>query len=103
MTASAAFRIASSITGFSEVELAAILADGTVGGTAADHWQGMPAYTNENKRAFRQVLVSFATPADVDAFALALGLELTDKTKAIWYPPVEPNKVAGQDYALAAS
>lgn len=92
-----------SVLGFSSVELAAILTRGELAGTAAEHWTGMPECEAEDRRAFRQVLVSFANQADCDRFAHLLGLELTEKTKAVWYPKQEWNRTAHEDYARTAS
>lgn len=52
-------------------------------------WQGMPAFEQDNQKAFRQVLVSFKEQADVDAFAEATGLSITPQTRFTWYPHQE--------------
>jgi len=92
-----------SVLGFSEVELAAILADGSLSGSATEHWGGMPECAQDDVTAFRQVLVSFASQADVDRFSELLGLELTEKTKSTWFPKQPMNRTASEDYARAAS
>lgn len=57
-------------------------------------WRGMPEFNQPDNSAFRQIIVSFDDQAGVDAFAKAIGQDLTAKTKSVWYPPRPTNKVA---------
>lgn len=52
-------------------------------------WQGMPEFVQENKEAEYQVIVNFATSADLMAFADLIGQSMTVKTKCIWFPKAE--------------
>jgi len=103
------------LTGFSEVEIAALkgieaLAD--VAELAVDagappdagrtdplkEWKGMPEFEQPEAGPFRTLRVHFKDQAAVDAFAKLIGQNLTDKTKWVWYP--EAAKVAAtQVYA----
>lgn len=52
-------------------------------------WDGMPAFEQEDKGSFRQIVVHFASQADVNAFADLIGQTLGEKTRSVWYPEVE--------------
>ena len=54
-----------------------------------DHWKGMPQFQNEDKTAFRQIIISFANQEAVNAFAQLIGQKLTQDTKSVWYPKAE--------------
>ena len=58
------------------------------------HWQGMPAFEQQNKQATRQIVVSFDTDEAVEAFAKAIGQHLGPKTKSVWFPARERNNVS---------
>jgi hypothetical protein len=49
-------------------------------------WEDMPEYLNEDKSAFKQLIVSFMNDEDYQKFQLLLGAKMTMKTKSIWYP-----------------
>jgi len=49
---------------------------------------GMPAFNNPGKKKFHQLKVNFPTKEDREKFSKLLNLEMTDKTKACFYPPV---------------
>lgn len=55
-----------------------------------EHWQGMPEFVQDNKEAVAQVVVSFETFEDMQAFAQLTGLIITDKTKGVFFPPKDP-------------
>ena len=57
---------------------------------AEEEWDGMPEFESENMRPHRQILVSFACEEDAQGFATLIGLSLTEKTKATWFPPRAP-------------
>ena len=61
-------------------------------------WRGMPEFNQPDNGAFRQIIVSFDDQAGVDAFAKAIGQSLTPKTKSLWYPPRETNRVVDLFY-----
>jgi hypothetical protein len=48
-------------------------------------WQGMPEYGNEQEAA-RSLHIHFLTQADCSTFCELLGLNITEKTKSLWYP-----------------
>lgn len=53
----------------------------------AEHWQGMPEYTQEDLAPVAQIIVSFATNADVIAFARLLGVPTLITERSTWFPP----------------
>jgi hypothetical protein len=65
--------------------------------TKAD-WNGMPEFDQADATAFRTIKIHFATQAAVDAFAALLDQPVTDKTRYLWYPRVEPESVADLHY-----
>ena len=93
------------LSGFSEVDIAALLkevvADGTEaavdGGDAPsdsgltdpmNEWKGMPEFEQPDAGPFRTLTLHFKDQASVDAFAKLIGQNLTGKTKWVWYPEV---------------
>jgi hypothetical protein len=103
------------LTGFSEVEIATLLAEteptelddlggGGDGGDAdgkpdpADEWKGMPDFKQPDAGPYRTLLVHFKDQAAVDAFAKLIDQKLSDKTKWVWYPEVV-KVAAGKVYA----
>lgn len=51
-------------------------------------WVGTIEYEQEDQTAYRQIVVNFKTDEDAEAFAAALGISITKKTRSIWHPPV---------------
>ncbi len=79
------------LLGFEESELESML---TIDNPNVDwlkpdeHWQDMPEFEHEDKNPVRTIRVHFRSDADVDDFAKIMGIELTEKTKTIWHPPL---------------
>jgi hypothetical protein len=49
-------------------------------------WEGMPEFEQENKLAWKSLRVNFADLKDLNDFSSLIGQNLTEKTRAIWYP-----------------
>ena len=64
-------------------------------------WQGMPEFHQDNKTAYKQVLVSFENQEDMDNFSQLVEQEITDKTRYIWYPKQEKVKV--KDFVVVSN
>lgn len=62
-------------------------------------WQGMPEFEQEDLSAFRAIKVNFSQQEDVDNFSELIGQQFTDKTKSIWYPEQERDRVANLRYS----
>jgi len=83
-------------------KLASALAGGGLNGGSndpQDEWAGMPEFVQEDKTAFRSVIVHFKTQDDVDAFAELIQQKLTEKTKIVWFPEAEIETYADKRYA----
>jgi hypothetical protein len=50
------------------------------------HWKNMPSYTQEENKAYKQVIMSFRTKEDYEDFQQKIGQKLTSKTKSTWHP-----------------
>ena len=61
-------------------------------------WDGMPEYDQEDLKPFQQIIISFKNKEDREEFAELVGSDLTDKTKSVWYPKQEIDKVEGIRY-----
>ena len=57
------------------------------------HWRGMPEFNQPDKGAHRQIIVSFESDEDVEAFSKLIGQNITKKTKSLWYPQHERQSV----------
>lgn len=55
---------------------------------AMDEWKDMPEFIQDDA-VFRKITVNFNTQEDVDRFAKLIGQEIGEKTRYLWYPPVE--------------
>ncbi len=58
----------------------------------------MPEYEHRNLEPWKSVWVHFQNPAALADFASTIGQPLTDRTRYVHFPPVEPLKVAHQCY-----
>ena len=65
----------------------------------AAEWQGMPACENQDLVAStRAIIVHFASPEDVQAFAALVGQDIGEKTKFIWHRKREWDDNGSQRY-----
>ena len=56
-------------------------------------WDNMPEYSNEDKSAFKQVIISFTNDENFQKFQRLLGVKMTMKTKSVWYPLQQQDKI----------
>ena len=63
-----------------------------------DEWDNMPEFNQKNLMQYRDIIVHFLTPEDLQAFCNLVGQQVTDKTKYIWFPKQEINKVKHKRY-----
>lgn len=91
--------------GFSDLELERMLAiaDPAIGAgiDANAEWNqgGMPEFEQPDKTAHRQLIVSFKTEEDAQAFGVLIGQPLTDKTRSVWHPKAEIDHLMDKRYA----
>ena len=66
-------------------------------------WQGMPEFVQEDKTAFRSIIVHFGSPEDVQSFLRLIGQpRLSDKAKFTWYPERERADLEALRYESSA-
>lgn len=51
-----------------------------------EQWKGMPAYTSNDLKPIKQLIMNFDSEEAVTAFAELIGQKLTMKTKSVFYP-----------------
>ena len=56
------------------------------------HWKGMPEFVQEDLHTWRSVDIKFRTKADYDHFASLINPDLSDRSKATWFPKLEVTK-----------
>lgn len=61
-------------------------------------WRGMPEFSQQNRAAYRQIIVSFEDDAGIDQFAKLVQQNITPKTKSIWFPGRVRNDVVDLFY-----
>lgn len=85
-------------TGFGDLDLARLTA--TLGEPidVSAEWDGMPEFDQQDKGAYRQILVSFKSDADAEDFAKLLGQSITKDTRALWHPKADITHVADKRY-----
>lgn len=84
------------LTGFPMNEIAGLLGLGKEE-NPLDHWQGMPEFT-QDEQAHRTIVMHFASDEDVEEFGRRLNLPVTDKTKFLWFPPLQDESYTDAAY-----
>jgi ParB/Sulfiredoxin domain len=89
------------LLGFSDGELSQLVWLGEPAGEVnrGATWAGMPEFTQQDKTAFRSIVVHFNDQAAVDKFAGLVEQTITDKTRFLWYPPAEIETYVDKRYA----
>lgn len=67
----------------------------------AEHWVGMPEFGQDDLMPAKQVIVNFASEADVLAFGRLVEQNVTMTTKSVWWPAVEKRRL--RDFAYVGS
>lgn len=52
-------------------------------------WWGMPKWEQGDTEPMRQIIVSFSNEQDVEEFCKSLNVEITNKTRSFWWPPID--------------
>jgi hypothetical protein len=86
------------LTGFNNIELASLLIDPEIIDDHFSEWQGMPEYESENV-AHKSVVLHFLKAQDVNDFSQLIGQPIGERTKYLWFPPVEREDAKSQEYA----
>ena len=85
-------------TGFNDAEIARALTIDMEDLSVEQEWEGMPEYDPGDKRAYRTLIVHFHDQEAVDDFLEKTGKEITDTTRAIWFPEIEIETVIDKVY-----
>lgn len=85
------------LTGFNDADLARLLGGDDDLDVAAE-WEGMPEYTSEDKTAFQSVIVHLPDAKARAKFANLIGQTVTEKTRSLWYPPAEIDRIVDKVY-----
>ena len=85
------------LTGFNNIELASLLIDPEVIEDHSAEWRGMPEYESE-KVAYKSVVVHFLKAQDVNDFSQLIGQAIGDRTRYLWFPPVENEDAKSKAY-----
>lgn len=86
------------ILGFSAAETAQLF--GIELDDPSKEWDGMPEYEHEDQTSARKIVVHFKTMDDFHDFAKAIGQDIPEKIKSIWYPQAEVGRYADKRYAI---
>lgn len=92
------------LTGFNEIELSRFL--GVSSAPKAKEvdpqkeWEaaGMPEFKQEDKTAYKSMLVHFRNEEDCQEFAKLVNQKFTEKTKYIWFPEAEIEPCFDKEY-----
>lgn len=84
------------VTGFTNVQLSNLLLDPNL--MPDDEWEGMPEFHQENKEAFRTIIVHFKNEEDVNEFRKLMSANITEKTRAFWFPFTEIESVKDRSW-----
>lgn len=63
-----------------------------------EEWQDMPEFIQEDLMPWRTLYVHFEEMSDVIDFSKLVGQKLTESTRYIWHPKVEPMKSSDYRY-----
>ena len=61
-------------------------------------WVGMPEFIQDDLTPWKQIIVSFAGPADMAAFEELVGQTITLNTRSIWFPEAEIGQYVNKRY-----
>jgi hypothetical protein len=84
-------------TGFSQ-DVLNVRVNGVGVNSSDEEWAGMPEYSSEDLTPHNRIVVSFENDEDRHAFAKKLGIEVTEKTRAMWYPDKPQDKIEDKRY-----
>lgn len=65
-------------------------------------WAGMPSFEQEDRTAYRSIIVHFENQEAVEEFARLVNQTITDKTKSIWHPYKASDVLKNMGYKDAA-
>lgn len=84
--------------GFTQVELERLLDGPAIVTDANAEWTGMPEFDQQDKTAHRHIVMNFRSDEDAAKFGELLGQSVTDKTRSLWYPAAEIERLMTKRY-----
>lgn len=63
-----------------------------------DEWVGMPSYAHEDLQPKYSVIVHFRNRDDIAEFSKAIGQNVYNTTRSVWYPEAEIGRYANKKY-----
>ncbi len=64
-----------------------------------EEWAGMPEFDHKDKTAYRSIVVHFKDEDGVKTFAKIAKANITDKTRYLWYPEIEIERMMDKRYS----
>lgn len=87
------------LTGFSLAEISPETLEKEVGANDAyEEWKEMPEFDQQDKTAYRSFPVHFKNQEAVDEFAALINQKITDRTRYIWFPYIEIERMVDKEY-----
>lgn len=85
-------------TGYDDIALDRLLASDADAVDANEEWTGMPEFDQQDKEALQKIVLNFKTREDVEAFAKLIEQPISEKTRSLWYPKVEIERLMDKRY-----
>lgn len=87
------------LTGFSLAEISPEMLEKEVGvNDAYEEWKEMPEFDQQDKTAYRSFPIHFKNQEAVDEFAALINQKITDRTRYIWFPHIEIERMVDKEY-----
>jgi len=58
-----------------------------------EHWQNMPEFIQKEQTPWKTIHVHFKSKEDMLEFSKLVKQKITERTKFIWYPKLEPENL----------
>jgi hypothetical protein len=63
------------------------------------HWRGMPEFVQNDIAAYQKLTVNFRDEEGVRRFFKLINQKYTSKTRSIWFPEIQIDKLQDKRYA----
>jgi len=84
---------------FDKLPLLGYYKDGEMVDDPQKEWSGMPEFEHNDMKPTKQIIVSFGSWQDYNAFGDLIDQTLTQDTRSIWYPKLEKETMKDKEYA----
>lgn len=86
------------LLGFSPSELNEIIDSVNLVDDHTKEWKEMPEFQQDDQMSFRNIKIHFKDQQSINEFMKLVNQKITDKTKYIWFPQQEKEKVSNLSY-----